>query len=301
MKPKVSIVLLNYNNHHFTIDCLKSLEHVMYPNFEPIVVDNGSKEESINAVKQAFPETILLVTGKNQGFTGGNNVGIRYALEHGADYVMLLNNDTVVAPDMFDLMIEVMEKDPSIGVTGPMIYYYDSPEMIWSIGGEIDWNSGTTRMLGLNEVDKGQYGLTPQPTDFITGCALLVRREVWEKVGLLDDNFFIYYEETEWCVRAGRGGFKLYYVPMAMMWHKISIEARAVSPWVYYYMTRNRLLFLHKSKVGLRTWVNISIEYARTFVSWSLRPKWQDRRHLRSVMLRAIKDYTTGNLGHSLV
>lgn len=302
MKPKVSIILLNCNNEHFTIDCLQSLKHVTYPNIEPVVVDNGSKVESIQKLKSAFPHTLLLENGKNLGFTGGNNVGVRYALDHGADYVMLLNNDTIVAPDMFDILVEVMENDKTIGITGPMIYFYDAPDVIWSVGGKINWNNGQTQMLGLYEEDKGQYGLVPQQTDFVTGCALMVRRDVWEKAGLLDDNFFIYYEETEWCVRATtRTGCKIMYVPAAMMWHKIPLEARANSIGYYYYMTRNRLLFLHKSRAGVRSWLGIATELTRTWLSWTLRPKWKDRRHLRGVMVRAIRDYSTGKFGQVTV
>ncbi len=299
MKPKVSIILLNFNNHHFTLDCIRSLGEVTYPNLETIVVDNGSKRESVEAIKSAYPDTMLLDTGVNRGFTGGNNVGIDYALKHGADYIMLLNNDTTVAPDMFDLLIDVMEKDPSIGVTGPMIYYYDDPNLIWSVGGSIDWKHGTSSMVGLNEKDQGQFGSETTPVDFISGCALLGRRNVWEKVGGLDDDFFIYYEETEWCVRAGRAGFKLAYVPKAKMWHKIPLEARATSSWAYYYMTRNRFLFLRKTRAGFETWLRVWFEYIRTMASWTLKPKWADRRHLRPVMIRAISDYYRGRLGHT--
>jgi GT2 family glycosyltransferase len=301
MKPKISAVLLNYNNEQFTIDCLRSLQHATYCNLEVIVMDNGSKLESIQAIKAAARKAIVVELGENLGFTGGNNAGLKYALAHGADYVILLNNDTIVAPDMFDILINTMEKDPSIGVVGPMIYYYDAPDMIWSAGGRINWNNGNTSMVGLNETDRGQFGEVPQSTDFVTGCALLARRDVWEQIGGLDENFFIYYEETEWCVRAARAGFKIAYVPTAMMWHKIGLDARATTPQVYYYMTRNRLLFLHKTHAGLRTWLGLAGEFTHTLLSWSLRPKWKDRRHLRGVMLRAIKDFSIGNYGQATV
>jgi GT2 family glycosyltransferase len=264
-----------------------------------VVVDNHSEDGLEAAVRAAHPRAVFIQTGANLGFTGGNNVGIRYALEHGADYVMLLNNDTVVAPDFLDVMVAVMEKDPSIGVTGPMIYYYHNPDMIWSAGGEIDWAHGKTRMTGINEMDVSQFGVAPRKTEFVTGCALLARRDVWQKVGLLDDRFFMYYEETEWCVRVGRSGYQLMVVPMAMIWHKISIEARAASPRIYYYMVRNRLLFLRQTKAGLKTWAYTLSELGRTFLSWTLRPKWRDRRHLRPVMLRAVRDYSVGRFGYA--
>lgn len=301
MRSKISVILLNYNNEAFTVDCLRSLQHVTYCNLEVIVMDNGSKPESIQAIKAAARKAIVVELGENLGFTGGNNAGLKYALAHGADYVILLNNDTIVAPDMFDILINTMEKDPSIGVVGPMIYYYDAPDTIWSAGGRINWNNGNTSMVGLNETDRGQFGEVPQSTDFVTGCALLARRDVWEQIGGLDENFFIYYEETEWCVRAARAGFKIAYVPTAMMWHKIGLDARSTNPQVYYYMTRNRLLFLQKTRAGLRTWIGLVGEFTRTLLSWSLRPKWKDRRHLRGVMLRAIKDFSIGNYGQATV
>lgn len=296
-KPSVSIIVLNYNSRQDTLDCLRSLEHVAYPRADVILVDNGSVDGTVEAVRTAYPLMTVIETGQNLGFTGGNNVGIAHALAEGADYIMLLNNDTIVAPDMIDLMIAAMEADPSIGVSGPMIYYFDAPDTIWSAGGGIDWSRGTTQMIGLNEEDHGQYGTTPRSVDFVTGCCLLARREVWEGVGLLDDRFFMYYEETEWCVRAAHAGYRIIHVPLAMMWHKISIEARATSPRTYYYMTRNRLLFLRQGGAGVGTWVNTGIEYARTLASWSLRPQWRDRRHLRPVMLRAIRDFSLGRFG----
>jgi GT2 family glycosyltransferase len=297
MKPAVSIIVLNYNGREDTLACLRSLEHLTYPNVNVIVVDNDSSDGSVETFKKAHPGVRIIETGANLGFTGGNNAGIRHALKHGADYVMLLNNDTVVAPDMVEVMMEVMEADPCIGVAGPMIYYYSAPETIWSAGGTIDWSHGTTSMVGLNEEDKAQFGLSPRPVDFVTGCCLLARRDVWEKAGLLDENFFMYYEETEWCVRARRAGYKIAHVPMAMLWHKISVESRAASPRTHYYMTRNRLLFLSRSHAGYKARLYTLVEYTRTVVSWSVRAKWQDKRPLRNIMLRAIKDYSLGRFG----
>jgi GT2 family glycosyltransferase len=297
MAPKVSIIVLSYNAREDMVACLRSLEHLTYPNVEVIVVDNASTDGVVEAIKSEFGYLTLIETGKNLGFTGGNNVGIQRALEGGADYILLLNNDVVVAPDMIDVMVKAMEADPSIGVSGPTCYYYAQPETIWSAGGTIDWSHGLTSMIGLNELDKGQFGEQPRRVDFVTGCAIMGKRAVWEKAGLLDDKFFMYYEETEWCVRASRAGYGIIYVPQAMLWHKISIEARAASPRTYYYMTRNRLLFLRNTRAGVRTWANTLLEYARTFLSWTLRPKWADRKHLRSVMWRAFKDYSTGHFG----
>jgi GT2 family glycosyltransferase len=300
-KPTVSIIVLNYKSCEDTLDCLRSLEHLTYAPTQVIVVDNDSNDGSAEAIRAAYPDLLLIETGANLGFTGGNNAGIRRALADGADYIMLLNNDTIVAPDMVEIMVGVMERNPTIGVCGPMIYYYDAPDVIWSGGGIIDWKHGQTMMDGLNQEDRAQFGQEPRDVDFVTGCAIMARREVWEQVGLLDDKFFMYYEETEWCVRAARAGYRIVHIPAAMMWHKIPLNARADSVRAYYYMTRNRLLFLWATRAGLGTWAYTLFEYGRTWLSWTLRPRWRDRRHLRAVMVRAIMDFSTGRFGQAAV
>jgi GT2 family glycosyltransferase len=153
-------------------------------------------------------------------------------------------------------------------------------------------------MVGLDEQDQGQFGQVPRTVDFVTGCAILVRRAVLEQAELLDERFFAYYEETEWCVRASRAGFKIVHVPLAHIWHKISPAAQADSSLVHYYMTRNRLLFLKATGAGLRAWFHTLLaEYLRTLTSWSLRPKWRGKQVQRNAMLKAIVDFQRGQLG----
>ena len=170
----------------------------------PYPLDNGSTDGSVPAIRDGFPMVTVLENGENLGYTGGNNVGLRYALAQGADYVLLLNNDTVLAPDFLRLLVEAAESDANVGIAGPTIYYYDRPALIWSAGGAIDERRGQTRMIGLDAPDEGQFGTLPREVDFVTGCALLVKRPTMERVGLLDERFFTYYEEGEWCVRARR-------------------------------------------------------------------------------------------------
>ncbi len=296
--PQVAVVVLNWNGGQDTLDCLASLRQMDYPCFDVLVVDNSSTDGSIAAIRQSFPEMSLIETGDNLGFTGGNNVGMRHTLDRGADYVLLLNHDTEVAPDSLTCLVEAVEADPKVGIAGPLIYYYDRPEVIWSAGGVIDQHRGQARMVGLGELDSGQHDSKPCEVDFVSGCALLVRRSVLEQVGLLDERFFAYYEEAEWCVRVRRAGYHIVHVPRAKVWHKISPGRRAASPIVHYYMTRNRLLFLHSAGFGWRAWFHTLVcEYLRTLVSWSLRPKWRDKLAQRNMMLRAIFDYRNGRFG----
>lgn len=295
--PKVAIIVLNYNGLADTPACLDSLASLDYPNYGVIVVDNGSIDGSVAVVRQAHPEVEVLETGENLGYAEGNNVGVRYAVKTGADYVLLLNNDTVVAPDFLTHLVNAAEASPTAGAAGPIIYYFDRPTVIWSAGGAIDWAHGCTRMVGLDEVDQGQFGSAPQAVDFVTGCALLVKVKLVQQVGLLDPRFFAYYEETEWCVRIARAGFKILQVPQAKIWHKISPVAREASPQVHYYMTRNRLLFLKLARMGLASWLNTVFDYSRTLLSWTIKPKWRHKALQRQAMLQAIFDYSRGNFG----
>jgi GT2 family glycosyltransferase len=299
MSPQVVVIILNWNNRADTLACLASLTAVTYPNLTTVVVDNGSTDSSVEAIRAEFTDIELIETGENLGFAGGNNVGLRHALAMGADYALLLNNDTVVDPDFIGQLITVAQENDPIGIVGPTIYYHSHPNTIWSAGGAIDWRRGWTWMVGLNEKDNGQFGTTPRPVDFVTGCALMISRRALESAGLLDERFFMYYEETEWCVRVARAGFDIRHVPTARIWHKIAPQAQAVSPFVHYYMTRNRLLFLKATNAGLMPRLYTLIEYSRTLLSWSLRPRWRVMRGLRRVMLQAINDYRRRRFGRA--
>jgi GT2 family glycosyltransferase len=262
-----------------------------------LVVDNGSSDGTPQAVQAQFPAVTVIETGANLGFAAGNNVGLRYALDHGYAYALVLNNDTEITPDCLTTLIEAAEADPAIGVAGPTIYYHDRPDLIWSAGGLIDWRRGCSSMRGLNQADRGQYSCAGD-VDFVSGCALLCKRSVLERVGLLDERFFMYYEETEWCVRIARAGFRIVHVPTARVTHKIPLDARADQPYVIYYMTRNRLLFLHTTGAARTAWFHaLVLQDLRTCLSLSLRPKWRAQRYRRTAMLRAWSDFWRNRFG----
>ena len=296
--PRVAIIVLNWNGLSDTLDCLKSLAQLDYPNHRVVVVDNGSTDGSVSIIREQFPKMTLIENSENMGYAGGNNVGLHHVMAQGEDYALLLNNDTVVDPGFARVLVDAAEAEPTVGIAGPTIYYHECPDVIWSAGGGIDWQQGSTRMVGLNERDEGQFGAEPRAVDFIAGCAMLVRRAVLEQAELLDERFFAYYEETEWCVRAARVGFQIVHVPLAHIWHKISPAAQADSPLVHYYMTRNRLLFLKVSGAGLRAWLHtLVIDYFRTLISWSVRPRWRRKQPMRKMMLRALADALRGQWG----
>jgi GT2 family glycosyltransferase len=224
-------------------------------------------------------------------------VGLRYALATGADYLMLLNNDTEADPALLEQLVGALEADPTIGAVGPTIYYHGRAQTIWSAGGLIDWRRGTSHMRGLDELDEGQYQAN-SPVDFVTGCALLVRRAAVEQVGLLDDRFFMYYEEAEWCVRMTRAGYRIVHVPAARLWHKIDPERQAATARIAYYMARNRLLFLRLTRATPAAWLHAALlQDLRTCLSLSLRPRWRGRRKQRDALLRAWRDFWAGRFG----
>ncbi|WP_254150878.1 glycosyltransferase family 2 protein [Candidatus Chloroploca mongolica] len=280
MKPRVALLVLCYNGIEDTLACLESLQQLTYPceRYTIVVLDNASQDGTPERVQAAFPDVTVIENGANLGFAAGNNVGLRYALDHGYDYALLLNNDTEVAPDFLSILVAAAEASPRAGVVGPTIYYHVDPDLIWSAGGWIDWQRGIGLMDGTGQRDTGQYpGL--RPVDFVTGCALLVKRRVLEQAGLLDERFFMYYEETEWSVRVARAGYGILHVPAAQVWHKIPLDARFDQEYLAYYMTRNRLLFLQAIGARPDTWLHaLVLQDLRTYASLWLRPKWRTRR-----------------------
>jgi GT2 family glycosyltransferase len=223
-RPTVDIIVLNWNGKRDTLECLASLGAVSYPNVRTIVVDNGSTDDSVAAIRAAYPGVILVETGQNLLFAGGNNAGLRRSLADGTDVIMLLNNDTTVDPGFVDALVGRLQSDASLGAVGAKILYHANPSLIWYAGGEISYWSGTMRHRGIRSRDDGTHD-TPGPTDYATGCCLCATREAWEKTGLLDESYAMYAEDADWCVRARRAGFGIGYEPAAKVYHKVSVSA----------------------------------------------------------------------------
>jgi len=242
MQPKVFIILLNWNNWPDTLDCLRQLKNNDYPNYKVVIVDNDSAEKS----EIQNPDVKIIYNNKNLGFTGGNNVGVKYALKHGADYVLLLNSDVYLDSVFLTKLIEVGQSNKKIGFLGPKIYFADNRKKLWCAGGRVNWlfNKGTMR--GCGEIDKGQYdNPAVQKTEYVTGCCLLAKREVLEKIGLMREDYFLYYEDTDWSLRASQAGYICAFVPSAKIWHIGSKTTGLESPPYIYYMVRNGLILSH--------------------------------------------------------
>lgn len=247
--PLVSFITINYNQAQVTCDMLDSTRSLTYPNFEVIVVDNGSVEDPTPLIEKGnYSNVKVILSQANLGFSGGNNLGIRHAK---GDFYFLLNNDTIVTPPLIEELLAPFAADPTIGVTCPKIRYHDHPSVIQYAGYHPLSNlTGRTWAIGLQEEDKGQYNVSG-PTHFAHGAAMMVSREVIEKAGSLEDGFFLYYEELDWSARIRRAGFKIYYQATALIYHRESMSVGKANPLKTYYHTRNRLLFMRRNVKGL--------------------------------------------------
>lgn len=298
MFPKVHIIVLTWNQRDLIFDCLASLHHLDYPNYSVIVVDNASCDQTANAIRTNFPGATLIENSENLGFAEGNNVGIRYALEHGAEYVMLLNDDTLVDAPMLAELIAVAGADSEIGMVGPAIYYQNRPEVIWSAGNRIDWRTGALERVHADE--RIDSDLAPFIVDYLTGCALCMKSTAIKKIGVLDPRYFIYYEETDWCTRARAAGYRAVVVPRSRIWHKVSATIKQDSPATTYYMTRNLFRFLARNsrgKVRLRVFTLALLRELRTVLAHTIKPRYRHLRAQRNARLLALRDVALGRWG----
>jgi len=290
LNPKVFIIILHYGSTKDTEECLKSLEKLDYDNHKIIVVDNDPKNNF------QFPNSnfqIKYIKNKeNLGFAGGNNIGIKYALEKKADYILLLNNDTIVDPSFLKKLIEAGESDKKIGILGPVIYKYSSTnpgQEIHFAGGKINWLFTKGKHI-TNLCPKSQI-INLKKTDYITGCCMLVKREVIEKIGLIPEEYFLYFEDVEWCLKARKKGFKCILVPTSKIWHKVSRNASEGSFSYIYYHTRNGLLLSKRNApffIKTLAYLNGFGTYKKQIIKWLILPK---KRKWAKAMMRGIEDF----------
>ena len=240
--PLVALIVLNWNNWQDTLACVESCRRLTWPNFRIIIVDNGSGDDSEAQLRRHCPDAEVIQTGTNLGFAGGNNVRIRHALSCGAEFVWLLNNDAIAAPDALDALVSALLDDRDAGCAGSKIYYLDQPDRIWSAGSI--WEKGRLRLRqrGAGQEDRGQFDL-PQRISAVSGCSMLMRAETLGRVGFLDEKYFLYWEDIDWCARAAAANNTALYVPASRVWHKVSTSVTPRSQMQYYYYTRNGLLF----------------------------------------------------------
>ncbi len=247
--PLVSIIILNYNTIEVTCEFIESTKKLTYPNYEIILVDNASTPDPTDLVTSRYPAVRLIRNEVNLGFSGGNNVGIKAAA---GSYYFIVNNDTEVTEDLLERLLEPFASDPAIGVVSPKIRYFSSPKVIQYAGfTEVNPFTGRNKLIGEKELDFGQHD-TPGYTAYTHGAAMMVKKEVVDRVGLLPDLFFAYYEELDWSAHIKRAGYKIYYQPAALIYHKESVTIGKESPLKAYYQNRNRILFMRRNSNRLQ-------------------------------------------------
>ncbi len=237
--PKVSIIVLSWNGLEDTAECLESLRALRYPNYEVIVVDNGSDDGSPQMVRHRFPEVSLIENGVNLGFVQGNNLGMSHALRDGAEYLFLLNNDTRVDADCVSELVRAAESDPSIGVVGPLMHRVFQPH-ITDMGGDFNFWTGEVCLRWFD----GEPGeARTRQIDYVWGCGFFVKAQAVREIGLFDPQYVAYYEDAAFCMCARRRGYRTVVAPKARMWHKIGRSGEKRFLWQSYMRLRNHVLF----------------------------------------------------------
>jgi GT2 family glycosyltransferase len=244
-EPRVAGLVLNYNGCEVTLLTLESLVGLDYPALDLVVIDNGSTDNSRAAITARFPSVRQLPVAENRGISWGINHGLRWALDEKYDYVLIMNNDIEVAPDLLSCMVACAESDPGIGCVGPKAYYYYDRERLWSAGGLLRFRESVTRERGDRELDRGQYD-RDEEVPYVNGCAMLARREALERTGLWDPVYYVGVEDADWCVRMKRAGFRCWYAHRARLWHMISHSLGVYRPSRTFHTGRSSAIFLRK-------------------------------------------------------
>lgn len=291
IKGKIGVVIVNYNGASYQNAALKTIYESSYTNYEVIIVDSASKDDSIELAKREYPQAHYLLQGENVGVAKGNNIGIKYAIEElDTEYVLLINNDIELDTHTFEYLVERADNRT---ITVPKIYYYEPHDMLWFAGGEMYWNRGESGHIGNFEIDKGQYN-EEHVVGYSPTCCMLIHRDVFEKIGYIDETVFMYFDDTDLCVRMNDAGFKILYVPSAVMWHKVSSSGGGMDSKVYvYYNFRNKFYFMDKYKERLLFPAKL-FTYTKLLAKFLLSPVYKKNDRY---ILKAWQDYRHGRMG----
>lgn len=295
MNPSIYILVLTFNHWQDTRACLESVYASETADARVVVIDNGSTDETLDAVPRVFPETHLITNPTNLGYAQGNNVGLRFALEQGAEFAVVLNNDVTVARDWLAPLVNAARQEPRGALFGPLVFHANEPNVIQSAGGILprDWHA---YHRGANETDAGQFAQI-EAVDWLTGCAVMARCEALREFGLLDAAFYMYGEDVDWCVRAARAGYGVFCVPPSRVWHKGVQREYSPSPYITYYSARNELQLIRKHRGGATILLRAFLRHTGTVTSWSVRPRWRHQRAQRDALARALRDFLRGVSG----
>lgn len=286
----VSLITINYNSLDVTAEMLDSVRKLSYPNLEIIVVDNASKEDPEAFLRKNYPEVIYIRSEKNLGFSGGNNLGIQASK---GDFLYFINNDTELIEGSIELLLDCFKTIDQLGAVSPLIYHHPD---LHEASGELIQYAGTTpvntltarnRTIGAGEIDQGQFQKAT-PTPYVHGAAMMVPRKVVEKVGMMPEEFFLYYEELDWCEQIRNAGFKIYLEPRAKIYHKESISVGKMSTLKTFYLTRNRILFTRRNRSAGQVFLfSLFLTFCtlpKNLITYLIKGEWQHAK----VFLQAI-------------
>lgn len=266
--PLLTIIVLTWNNFQDTAECLHSLRELDYPCYNVVLVDNGSTDGSIQKLQSIFPEVKIIKNAENLGYAGGNNIGIEYALSKDVDYIILLNNDTIVDASLAGELVRVSCETANLGILGCVNYYYNDRKRIQFSGGMFNWKTGNIIDTTRHKIDEGQFQLLKE-VDTVAGSCLFLPTTVIKSVGLLDNRYFLTFEESDLCCRIKKAGYKVYTHMGAGIWHKVSVTGRTQKKGLnilHYYAVRNRFLFLVRNSPKQFLPVSLTYHIARTAV-----------------------------------
>jgi GT2 family glycosyltransferase len=288
----VYVVILNWNGLEDTIECLSSIAELLHPKVKAIIVDNASRNAEADVIEARFPDAVVLRQDENLGFCGGCNVGIQYALDKGADYVMLLNNDTLVLPDLIEQLLGGTDGVENVGAVSPLIFEHPQADKVWFSKAEWDTSRAQFRLDARGDGDTG-----PEPflSEFACGCCMLIPADALRRVGLLDERYFAFYDEADWCARARKVGLGSWVIPSAKMYHKVSRSTPGLVS--TYLLSRNRLLWMKENlpfRIRLKSLTYLLKEYVwhRANLLGLTGPAYS-KEHSRAVV-RGYSDYFRG-------
>jgi len=265
-QPLVYVLILNWNLKDDTAECVVSVLNSHYSNYRLLVVDNASTDGSVEYLRHAFPCAEMIANSRNLGFAAGNNVGIQYALNAGARYVLLLNNDTVVDANMLGGLVACAETETAIGVVAPNVLYYQERNRIWRLGERLHRWLPVPMSVGRNQIDRGQFD-SPLDVDYVAFCAALIKRDVLEMIGLLDERFFFSYEDADFCRRARDAGYRIVCRPRERVWHKVAQSAQKDALNTTYLRSKSRGLFYRRHAHGPHPWLTAAYLWASTLAA----------------------------------
>lgn len=301
MPKKVSIISVNYNHSHVTDAMLDSVyAYNTYAPLEIIVVDNGSKDNPVPAWQQKYPGVTFVRSEANLGFAGGNNLGIQHAT---GDYLFFINNDTEITPGLIETLVATLEQHPECGIISPKIRYYDKPDMLQYAGfTPMDYYTCRNKCIGQFETDNGQYDNLTGETGYIHGAAMMLPRTAMEKAGLMPENYFLYYEEMDWCEKVKRAGYTIRINMQALIYHKESISVGAKSAMKEFFMNRNRILFIRRN-CGFATRAIFWTYFLCVVTPRNILSYLKDKQPFTGVLLKAIwwnmtHDSNSNDLGY---